>query len=103
MAVVDLDKLSPATRAAFEALRREFITGLPQRWTEIAHAASPTDRLHALHRLAGIAGSYGCAALGQAARTAELLCHPERPNSSALDVALTELHRHIQRVVSDTV
>ena len=60
-----------AVQAAFLKLRSSFLSGLPQRWTDIQ--AAPTDAAlqQALHRLAGAAGSYGCIALGDAARAAE--------------------------------
>jgi HPt (histidine-containing phosphotransfer) domain-containing protein len=67
------DRLPPASRPGFEALRQKFITGLPARWQEIEQAPDPAARAAALHRLAGAAGSYGYEELGQAARAAERL------------------------------
>ena len=54
--------------------------------------ASPQDCRQALHRLAGAAGSYGFAALGQAARQAEHSC---TGSASGLPdpAALAELQR----------
>ncbi|NDG42548.1 MAG: hypothetical protein EBY28_25165 [Betaproteobacteria bacterium] len=63
--------LLPAAAAAFAALRAQFLAGLPRRWAEIADAADDTERRGALHQLAGAAGGYGCAQLGEAARRAE--------------------------------
>jgi HPt (histidine-containing phosphotransfer) domain-containing protein len=62
---------SPEVRAAFQKLREAFLAGLPQRRAEIESASSDVQRLQALHRLAGAAGSYGLTELGQAAREAE--------------------------------
>lgn len=58
--------------AAFAALRLRFVAGLPARWQEIERAPSVAARQEALHRLAGAAGSYGFATLGDAARRAEV-------------------------------
>ena len=56
--------------STFDQLRTRFLTGLQARWQEIDAAEGPVRRA-ALHRLAGAAGSYGFADLGQAAREAE--------------------------------
>jgi HPt (histidine-containing phosphotransfer) domain-containing protein len=66
-------RFTAATEAAFELLRLRFVAGLPARWDEIEHAASAPARQAALHRLAGAAGSFGLAPLGEAARRAERL------------------------------
>jgi HPt (histidine-containing phosphotransfer) domain-containing protein len=70
---VPADGLPPAALAGFEALRRRFVAGLPDRWQEIEQAPDPIARTAALHRLAGAAGSYGYEELGQAERAAEHL------------------------------
>ncbi|MBP7668200.1 MAG: Hpt domain-containing protein [Burkholderiaceae bacterium] len=74
------------------ALRQRFIGGLAGRWQAISQPASPQDCRQALHRLAGAAGSYGFAALGQAARQAEHSC---TGSASGLPdpAALAELQR----------
>lgn len=74
-------------QAAFEALQRQFVAGLPARWSEIAQASDPTTRAAALHRLAGAAGGYGFHELGQAARRAE------RSSEQAADAHWAELER----------
>ena len=73
MAEASVVRLPAAAEAAFELLRRRFIAGLPARWEEIEHAASVPGRQAALHRLAGAAGSFGLAPIGEAARRAERL------------------------------
>ena len=67
--------------SAFDQLRRRFLAGLPARWEEIDAAEGPVRRA-ALHRLAGAAGSYGFADLGQAAREAERVAEGLRSGSS---------------------
>lgn len=57
--------------AAYEALRRRFVGGLPQRRADIFEAGDAHSQHEALHRLAGAAGSYGFAALSHLARRAE--------------------------------
>ncbi|SIQ91148.1 Hpt domain-containing protein [Pseudacidovorax sp. RU35E] len=57
--------------AAYAALRGRFLDGLGARRAAIVEAADEASRLDALHRLAGAAGSYGFAALGELARRAE--------------------------------
>ena len=88
------EALSPAARAAWEALRVRFRAGLPERWREIAQAPDSVSCAAALHRLAGAAGGYGFEALGQAARAAERLSGgtpgPE------LDRALAEVERLVR-------
>lgn len=75
MAVVPApaNALPPEARAAFEALRARFRSGLAGRWREIEGAATEQERVAALHRLAGAAGAYGFDEIGQAAKRAETL------------------------------
>lgn len=61
----------PAVQAALARLRERFMSGLPQRWHEILNAPDATARAAVLHQLAGVAGSFGLDALGQAARAGE--------------------------------
>lgn len=61
----------PAVQAALARLRERFMNGLPQRWHEILSAPDATARAAVLHQLAGVAGSFGLAALGEAARAGE--------------------------------
>ena len=89
------DGLPPEARAGFEALRSRFVAGLPERWQEIAQAPDPAARAAALHRLAGAAGSYGYATLGQAARAAEHLA--AGPPGPALALALAEVDRLLRQ------
>jgi HPt (histidine-containing phosphotransfer) domain-containing protein len=76
------------------ALRQRFIGGLAGRWQAISRPSTAHDCRQALHRLAGAAGSYGYAALGQAARQAEQAC---AASASGLPdaAALAELHRRL--------
>ena len=87
------DGLPPASRAVYEALRRKFVAGLPARWQEIEQAPDPATRAAALHRLAGVAGSYGYDELGQAARTAERL------SVGAVDPALARALQEVDRLL----
>ena len=89
-----------AVQAAFQALRGQFLAGLPQRWAEIESAGSSALRQAALHRLAGAAGSYGFATLGAAARRAEQA--PDRDADAALE-ALGQTVRHLLLAQAATV
>lgn len=82
-----------AVQAAFLKLRSGFLAGLPQRWVEIEAAPSDAARQQALHRLAGAAGSYGCTALGEAARAAEQALGQD---SAVFVAALLHLQRQLQ-------
>lgn len=62
---------SSAWQAGFAALQQRFCAGLPARWAQIVQAEDAALRLHALHQLAGAAGSYGFARLSHLAREAE--------------------------------
>ena len=61
----------PAVQAALARLRERFMNGLPQRWQEIHGAPDATAQAAVLHQLAGVAGSFGLHALGEAARAGE--------------------------------
>lgn len=78
---------------AYAALRRRFLDGLPQRRAAILDAPDAKGRQQALHRLAGAAGSYGFAALGELARHAEGQTDPAgiRQALDALEAALDGL------------
>jgi HPt (histidine-containing phosphotransfer) domain-containing protein len=58
-------------QAALARLRERFMAGLPQRWRELQAAPDAPARAAVLHQLAGVAGSFGLHALGQAAREGE--------------------------------
>jgi HPt (histidine-containing phosphotransfer) domain-containing protein len=58
-------------QAALARLRERFMAGLPQRWREIQTASDAPAQAAVLHQLAGVAGSFGLHALGQAAREGE--------------------------------
>jgi len=81
---------SAAVRAAYAALRGQFLAGLPQRWQAIQSAPTPALQQAALHRLTGAAGSYGLAALGEAARRAEALCAAAAPASATETATATD-------------
>lgn len=56
--------------ARFAAIERQFVEGLPRRLQEIDAAPDAQTRYAALHRLAGAAGAFGHAQLGELARQA---------------------------------
>jgi HPt (histidine-containing phosphotransfer) domain-containing protein len=91
------DGLPLETRAQFIALQQRFVAGLPKRWQEIRDAADSQSLRLALHRLAGSAGSYGFAHMGQCAREAEALLMQEG-DRAALKCLLAELETEIARV-----
>ena len=70
MAALKFDDIPVSARAGFEQLQAKFRHGLQARWDQIEAAGTPVACAHALHRLAGAAGSLGYAELGAAARTA---------------------------------
>lgn len=93
----------PAVQAAFLKLREGFLAGLPQRWAAIQSAPSDAALQQALHRLAGAAGSYGCSALGEAARGAErALAQTPGQGSAAFNAALRRLEQQVKQHI-DTV
>lgn len=63
--------MDEARQAEFENLRRQFLRGLAQRLVQLDSARDDAGRRAVLHRLAGAAGGYGFAELGQLARLAE--------------------------------
>lgn len=92
-----------AVQAAFLKLRDGFLAGLPQRWAAIEAAPSDAARQQALHRLAGAAGSYGCNALGEAARVAEqALAQTPGQGRAAFSAALQQLEQQVMQHI-DTV
>jgi HPt (histidine-containing phosphotransfer) domain-containing protein len=88
------DDLPPEARAAYEALRAKFRSGLAARWREIEEAADAAQRSSSLHRLAGAAGGYGFDEIGEAARSAELLA--AAGPGPELDQALAALRRLVR-------
>ncbi len=79
----------------FAALQRHFVKGLPARWAAITLTAQGSVAQRAtLHRLAGAAGSFGYAALGDAARAAECCSDTE------MDVALSKLQQVLLKAIS---
>jgi hypothetical protein len=88
------DDLPPDTRAAYEALRVKFRSGLAARWRDIEDSGSAAERSAALHRLAGAAGGYGFEEIGKAARAAE--SHAAAGAGPELDRALAALRRALR-------
>ena len=99
MAPSRADDLPPDVRAAYEALRAKFRSGLAARWREIEQAGSAAELAAALHRLAGAAGGYGFDTIGEAARAAERLA-AEGPGAG-LDRALAALQRVVHEAQGD--
>ena len=96
MASSPVEGLPDVVLAQFAVLRQRFVAGLPQRWQEIAGAADAAALESALHRLAGSAGSYGCARLGECVRAAQLLT--AGPDGAALEQALGRLREEMLRL-----
>lgn len=93
------DALSPQAHVAFGHLRARFLQGLPARAAQIDDAAAPVaQRVQALHRLAGAAGSYGYDELGRLARQVLVIAEHGGP-APALRHALTQLREHIDTLV----
>jgi hypothetical protein len=67
------EKMDPALAAQFLKIQRVFVSGLAQRLIEIRNAPDGKARYAALHRLAGAAGGFGFAELGELARDAMAL------------------------------
>ena len=64
------EPMAPEFATRFREIQRNFIAGLPRRLEEIQHATDAAQCHAALHRLAGAAGGYGFAHLGDLARDA---------------------------------
>ena len=91
-----------------EEQRADYRRSLPQRvaqieslWRQILNDAAPTEALATLercaHSLAGSGATFGCAALGDAARALELAVHPLLDSAHALTpTAQTEVSRAIE-------
>lgn len=90
MSPSDPTQAPPAVQAALARLRERFMAGLPQRWREIQQAPDAAARAAVLHQLAGVAGSFGLHALGQAAREGEHAALAG--DAQALERALEQLH-----------
>lgn len=71
MSLPEPGEAPPSVQAALERLRERFMAGLPQRWRDIQEAPDAAAQAAVLHQLAGVAGSFGLHALGQAAREGE--------------------------------
>ena len=78
--------------ARFAAIERQFVAGLPRRLQEIDAAPDAQARYAALHRLAGAAGAFGHARLGELARQA-------MGTDAAADATLQVLREEISRLV----
>ncbi len=91
MDVVPADLSTSAVSAnftwRFTALQRQFVEGLPARWSALEAAVQDSEVQRAtLHRLAGAAGSFGYIALSDAARAAECC------SKADMNMALSKLH-----------
>jgi HPt (histidine-containing phosphotransfer) domain-containing protein len=62
--------MDPVLAAQFLKIQKVFVTGLAKRLTEIRNSPDEDARHAALHRLAGAAGGFGFAELGEMAREA---------------------------------
>lgn len=93
----------PALAQRFAQIRQQFVRGLPARLAEIQHSTGATQHL-LLHRLAGAAGAYGFAELGELARQgmratspdfspSRLDAGPERANTAPGPSAWQDLDR----------
>lgn len=76
--------------ALFAEIERRFVEGLPSRLREINVAPDAQARYAALHRLAGAAGAFGHARLGELARQA---MGTDAAAAAALDVLREEIAR----------
>jgi chemotaxis protein histidine kinase CheA len=106
----------PAFLAFLEQQRVDYRASLPQRWLQIESlwrqlqsGEAPEQALQGLERCAhGLAGSgatFGCAAMGDAARLLELTVDPLRGSAQALSpealAALTQAVQALQRSFPD--
>ncbi len=98
----------PAFLAFLEAKRADYRRSLPQRlaqiaslWRQVLNGEAPAEALASLercaHRLAGSGGSFGFAALGDAARVLELTVNPLLDAAQALTPeAQSEVSRAVE-------
>jgi len=86
----------PAAR--FELIRQQFVAGLVRRAQEIDEAPDAESLRAALHRLAGVAGSYGYDHLGSLARTAMQTSESNLSTQVAEDLA--QLKAEFKRIAS---
>jgi HPt (histidine-containing phosphotransfer) domain-containing protein len=93
--------LSASHQAAFLQLRRRFCAGLPERWAQIEGAADTPERVAALHRLAGAAGSYGLVKLDTCARQALRLVESSA-DAALVCAALADLRATLEQA-ADTI
>ena len=89
--------VAPEFAAKFREIQLNFIAGLPRRLEEIRHATDAAQCHVALHRLAGAAGGYGFAHLGDLARDAMQAI--EANSTLTLEEAIEQLTLAIDSVV----
>jgi HPt (histidine-containing phosphotransfer) domain-containing protein len=78
------DPAHPDFDAQFAALQRVFVAGLPARMLEISQAKDLDSLQAALHRLAGVAGSFGFAEMGHLASAAQVLSQASNDREDAI-------------------
>ena len=86
--------------ARFELIRRRFVAGLARRQLEIEAAPGAIELQAALHRLAGVAGGFDCAELGEIARQA--LQASQAQDAGALAATLALLKAEIDRLLTQS-
>jgi hypothetical protein len=86
--------------AQFEQIRRRFVAGLAKRRLEIEAAPGAIELQAALHRLAGVAGGFDCAELGDIARQALQASHAR--DAGALAATLVRLEAEIDRLLTQS-
>lgn len=86
--------------AQFEQIRRRFVAGLARRQLEIEAASGAIELQAALHRLAGAAGGFDCAKLGEIARQA--LQASQAQDAGALAASLALLKAEIDRMLTQS-
>lgn len=87
------EPLESSCSEQFRKIQLTFVAGLPRRLEEIQQVEDPVRRQVALHRLAGAAGGYGFAHLGDMARDA--MAALQANSEPALDQALKRLGQAI--------
>lgn len=87
-----------AMAAQYALLQRRFVEGLAARLSEIEAATEPATLHACLHRLAGAAGAFGYAHLGELARHA-MRCTAEEATGGAAHEAMGQLKTAIQALL----